>query len=120
MRISDWSSDVCSSDLRTGGALLAEVTELRAISGFDDAVYRRLRPYVCALPNAALSPINLNALDDDDAVLLTMLTDGEITPEPAQRLLRARPAVGRIGLPAFWPTPPLSGPPRSRAVRPPA
>src|SRR3546814_8373871 len=27
---------------RTGGALLAEVTELRAISGFDDAIYRRL------------------------------------------------------------------------------
>src|SRR5690606_28884822 len=28
---------------RSSGALLAEVTELRAIAGFDDAVYRRLR-----------------------------------------------------------------------------
>src|SRR3546814_3410516 len=70
---------------RTGGALLAEVTELRAISGFDDAIYRRLRPYVCALPSAALSPINLNALDEDDAALLAMLTDGELTPEAVQR-----------------------------------
>src|SRR3546814_4327288 len=117
MRISDWSSDVCSSDLRTGGALLAEVTELRATSGFDHAVYRRLRPYVCALPNAALSPINLNALDEDDAVLLTMLTDGELAPEAAQRLLRARPAGGWNELPAFWSQPTLAGITPSDAVR---
>src|SRR3546814_14418826 len=45
---------------RTGGALLAEVTELRAISGFDDSTYRRLRPHVCAMPTPPLSPAHHN------------------------------------------------------------
>ena len=94
---------------RSSGALLAEVTELRAISGFDDAVYRRLRPHVCALPTAGLSPLNVNALGEDDAVLLTMLTDGALAPAAAKRLLRARPAAGWPDLDSFWAQPMLAG-----------
>src|SRR3546814_8653043 len=64
-----------------------------------------------------LSPINLNALDEDDAALLAMLTDGELTPETVQRLLRARPAGGWNELPAFWAQPTLAGITPSDAVR---
>lgn len=113
----DASYQVRSPAYRTGGELLAEVTELRAISGFDDAIYRRLRPHVCALPTAELSPINLNALGEDDAVLLTMLTDGELAPEAALRLLRARPDGGWSELPAFWAQPALAGITPSESVR---
>jgi len=87
---------------RTSGALLAEPSELRAIVGFDDAIYTRLRPHVCALPTDALSPINLNTLDETDAVLLSMLTDGALGPDATRRLIRARPPGGWPDLGAFW------------------
>ena len=67
---------------RTSGALLAEVSELRAISGHDAAAYARLRPHVCALPEATLSPVNLNTLGEADAVVLSMLGDGALAPKP--------------------------------------
>src|SRR5690606_11897618 len=102
---------------RSSGALLAEVTELRAIAGFDDAVYRRLRPHVCALPTAGLSPLNVNALHEDDAILLTMLTDGQLAPGTARRLLRARPAAGWTDIDAFWAQPMLAGVEVPQAVR---
>src|SRR3546814_11405526 len=46
-----------------------------------------------------------------------MLTDGELTPEAVQRLLRARPAGGWNELPAFWAQPTLAGITPSDAVR---
>lgn len=58
---------------RTGGVMVAEVSELRAVAGVDDALYRRLRPYLCALPEARLSPLNVNTLEPQDAVLLVAI-----------------------------------------------
>lgn len=83
-----------SPPYRTAGTLLAEVSELRAVRGFTPAVYERLRPVVCALPNSDLSPINVNTLTPDKAVLLTMLTEGQVGPELARRVIAARPAGG--------------------------
>lgn len=83
-----------SQAYRTGGTLLAEVSELRAIRGFTGPVYDRLRPYVCALPTNDLSPINVNTLTPDKAVLITMLTEGKVSPELARRVIADRPAGG--------------------------
>ncbi len=79
---------------RTGGALLSEVSELRAIAGYDAATYARLRPHVCALPAAELSPVNVNTLEEDDAVILSMLTANAVAPEEARRILATRPPQG--------------------------
>src|SRR5690606_22943037 len=40
---------------RTGGTLLAEPSELRAVAGFNEEIYQRLRPLVCALPTPDLT-----------------------------------------------------------------
>ena len=87
---------------RTSATLLAEPSELRAIAGFNDDIYIRLRPHVCALPTDEPSPINLNTLEDDDAVLLSMLTDRALGPDAARRLIRARPSGGWPDIDAFW------------------
>ncbi|KGM56517.1 hypothetical protein N799_03630 [Lysobacter arseniciresistens ZS79] len=79
---------------RTAGALLAETSELRAVAGFDAELYESLRPYICALPIDARSPVNLNALDADHAVLLVALTDGALSAPAARRLLQSRPRAG--------------------------
>lgn len=94
---------------RTAATLLAEPSELRAIRGYDADVYVRLREYVCALPVAELSPVNINALRPEQAPLLSMLTLGATTPGEATRILAARPAGGWHDATAFWAHPALAG-----------
>lgn len=93
---------------RTGGTLLAEVTELRAIEGYDAATYARLRPHVCALPENALSPLNPNTLQEEDAPLLAMLTLGAVQGAAARRAIAGRPHAGWTDLAAFWRAPALA------------
>lgn len=106
LRESGGAEDEAYDGYRTAGALLAETSELRAIRGFTPEIYGRLRPYVCALPTADLSPINPNTLTEAQAPLLVMLTEGRMPLAVARRLIAARPAQGWaaeefLGLPAF-------------------
>lgn len=87
---------------RTGGGLLAEVSELRAIRGFNQQVFSRLRPHICALPLAERSPINVNTLREEDAVLLTALTEGKLSTAAARGVIAARPGAGWAEVTEFW------------------
>jgi general secretion pathway protein K len=84
------------------GRLILDVTELRQIAGVDARTYARLRPFVCALPTAQLSPINLNSLRLEDAPLLVMLTDGALSLSGARRVIAARPADGWASAFDLW------------------
>ncbi|WP_331716774.1 type II secretion system minor pseudopilin GspK [Stenotrophomonas sp. MMGLT7] len=92
---------------RTSGALLAEPSELRAIRGYDAQTYARIRPQVCALPSAELSPVNVNALQPEQAPVLSMLSLGRLTPAQARRILDQRPDGGWRDALAFWSQPAL-------------
>ncbi|WP_184718007.1 type II secretion system minor pseudopilin GspK [Caulobacter sp.] len=100
---------------RTAGGPLAEVSELRAVRGFTPELYARLRPYVCALPTTELSPVNVNTLPVEKAVVLSAITTGAVPLESARRVLNARPAQGWSDVEAFWgqqalaATPPIEG-----------
>ena len=94
---------------RTAGGPLAEVSELRAVRGFDARTYAVLRPYVCALPTTDLSPINVNTLPESRATLLSAITLGAVPPENARRVIAARPAGGWSDLEAFWGQQALAG-----------
>lgn len=93
---------------RTGGVMLAEVSELRAVKGVDAETYRRLRPYLCALPTTRLSPLNVNTLTPEQAPLLTMLTGGALAPRRARAVIAARPRDGWPNAAAFWAQPALA------------
>lgn len=97
-----------STPYRTGGVMLSEVSELRAIKGMDAELYDRLRPWVCALPTTRLSPININTLRPDQAPLLTMLTNGQVNPINAKSVLERRPRGGWADPTVFWSEPSLS------------
>lgn len=97
-----------SRPYRTAGTLIAEPSELRAVRGFTPDVYRRLRPYVCALPTSDLSPVNVNTLGADRAVLLVMLTEGALSLDSARAAIAARPAGGWGDGDDFWATPGLT------------
>ena len=94
---------------RTSGSLLAEASELRAIAGYSAPVYARLRPYVCALPSAELSPLNINTLASTDAPLLSMLSLGALDEAAARQVIAARPPGGWRDHASFWSQPSLAG-----------
>lgn len=94
---------------RAAGGLLADPSELRAVRDMTPALYARLKPWICALPMAELSPINVNTLLPDQGVLLAMVTGGRISPDVARQVLARRPADGYGSLVTFWGQPPLAG-----------
>ncbi|QDH73231.1 type II secretion system minor pseudopilin GspK [Brevundimonas sp. M20] len=97
-----------STPYRTAGVMMAETSELRAVKGVDEDAYRRLRPYVCALPTSQLSPLNVNTLSADQAPLISMLTLGQVTPQQARAVIARRPRDGWANSEAFWSQPALS------------
>ena len=94
---------------RPGNTLFAEVSELRAVAGVTPEIYARLRPFLCALPTADLSPINVNTLLPDQAPLLAMLSPGRISLNAARAAIVQRPAKGWESKAAFWSSRALSG-----------
>ena len=94
---------------RTGGVMLAEVSELRAVKGVDADLYRRLRPFVCALPTSQLSPLNVNTLTPEQAPLLMMLSDNALGPDSARAVIARRPRAGWADAAAFWAEPAMAG-----------
>jgi general secretion pathway protein K len=94
---------------RTANALFAEPGELRALAGMTPDLYRRLSPFLCALPVSDLAPINLNTLGPEQAPLLAMLAPGQLGLERARNVLAARPAGGWGSQVEFWRLDAMSG-----------
>jgi general secretion pathway protein K len=87
---------------RTGNTLLADPSELRAVAGVTPEIYRELKPFVCALPAADMSPINVNTLLARDAPLLAMLAPGKVGPDRIRGLIASRPPAGWRSTYDFW------------------
>ena len=92
---------------RTGNTLFAEVSELRAVAGMTPEIYARARPWLCALPVAELSPINVNTLSPEQAPLLAMLAPEQIPLDRARQIIASRPASGWSYMIDFWRQPAL-------------
>lgn len=92
---------------RAANAMMAEASELRAVNGVTPAIYARLRPWVCALPVAEMSPINVNTLGAAQAPLIAMLYGEALRPDAARRVIGERPAAGWPEIGAFWNSPTL-------------
>lgn len=93
---------------RTANTLMADPSELRAVVGVTPEIYARLRPWICALPVAKPSVINVNTLLPEQAPLLAMLLPDTMTVEGARQALLRRPPQGYESPSAFWKVPALS------------
>lgn len=87
---------------RTANTLFAEASELRAVAGMTAEIYARVRPFICALPVAELSPLNVNTLSVEQAPLLAMLAPRQLSLETARRVIAARPMAGWANMSEFW------------------
>jgi len=93
----------------TANRLYAHPSELRAVKGVTPDLYARLRGWVCALPEAELSPLNVNTLLPEQAPLLAMLfAPNTLSPSAARSHLAKRPASGYGSLIRFWEAPELA------------
>ncbi len=86
---------------RTGNTLMSDPSELRAVAGVSRADYEKLHPWICALPKAAPSKINVNTILPEQAPLLAMLRPNLSIEAVRQGLLR-RPPQGFNTAAAFW------------------
>lgn len=91
-----------STPYRTANRFMVDPSELRVINDVTPAIYDRVRPWVCALPTAELSPINVNTLLPDQAPLVAMLLPGQMSVDQARQLLARRPADGYGSTVEFW------------------
>lgn len=89
--------------------MMADASELRSVPGVADRHYRLLWPWICALPVADLSPVNVNTLLPEQAPLLAMLVPGRIDLAKARALLATRPVNGFGSVIEFWESPALAG-----------
>lgn len=96
---------------------VSDITELRVIAGMNPEIYERLKPWICALPVAGLSPINVNTLTPAQAPLLAMLFDGRLPTEAARSVIAQRPVDGYGSQVRFWETAALAALEPSSAVR---
>jgi general secretion pathway protein K len=85
---------------------MQDVSELRTVYGVDADLYRRLLPYVCALPKQTLL-VNINTLHESQAPLLAALFLAELDPVEAEQVLQQRPREGWGSVEVFLTMPPL-------------
>ena len=90
---------------RTPNRPLVDVSELRAVAGVTPEIYAAVEPWLCALPEAVPSPINVNTLTPAQAPLLAMLLPGQLGLEDARTLIARRPANGWPQIGDFWTEP---------------
>ena len=95
--------------LRTANTLMIDASELRVLRGMTPELYRLVRPWVCALPTADLSPVNVNTLAPAQAPLIAMLVPTGLDVATARRMIELRPGNGFPNLDAFWAAPVLRG-----------
>lgn len=93
---------------RTADTLMADPSELRAVSGVSRADYDRLRPWLCTLPRPERSAINVNTLLPEQAPLIAMLAPDTVSVEAARQVLLQRPPQGFATSAAFWSQPALA------------
>ncbi|MFN3618815.1 type II secretion system minor pseudopilin GspK [Sphingorhabdus sp.] len=87
----------------------AHPSELRAVKGVNNAIYAKLQPWICALPELVLSRLNVNTLLPEQAPLLAMLfPPGSMNLAIARSHLAKRPSSGYGSLIRFWAAPELA------------
>jgi general secretion pathway protein K len=87
---------------RTSGTLMADPSELRAIAGMTPEIYTQLKPWVCTLPIARPSTINVNTLLPEQAALVAMMAPDTLSVDGARQLLLRRPLQGWANPAQLW------------------
>lgn len=87
---------------RTGGVLLADVSELRAMSGITPELFKTISPWLCAYPETTPARVNVNLLEPVQAPVLAALSGGRLLLADARAVIESRPPGGWRTEEEFW------------------
>ena len=90
------------SSYRTPNNLISSISELRAIRGYTEEYFQKIKSFVCVLPNTFHNSINLNTIRPDQTNLLVMLIGKKLNLSVADRIINSRPKEGFRNLDSFW------------------
>ncbi|MEM6898979.1 MAG: type II secretion system minor pseudopilin GspK [Pseudomonadota bacterium] len=90
-----------SPPYRTSGQPMADVSELRAVLGYESEVVTALEPLVCVRRDTNLGPFNVNTMQEVHAPLMVTTLGGGVTLQEAEDLLNRRPFGGWQSLDDF-------------------
>ncbi|MDA9608650.1 type II secretion system minor pseudopilin GspK [SAR86 cluster bacterium] len=77
----------------TSNQYMQDITELRKVKGITEMIYKKIEPYICALP-ISYNKININALSPLNPNLLIALTNNKFSEAEAIQFLENRPFNG--------------------------
>ncbi len=79
---------------RAANQPMADLSELRAVSGYSQELIESLRALVCVRPERRETALNVNTLRIDQAALLSAALSGELDVETARIIISERPLQG--------------------------
>jgi|GEM_PF-338958 len=82
----------------TSGTQLAELSELRAIRGYNKTIIDQISPLLCARQDKKMSILNINTLKPEHSALLSMVFAGELSPRDARNIIENRPEEGWLSV----------------------
>ena len=103
----DLDYELLTPAYRAANGLIVDVSELNLIQGYTADIMKKLRPYVCALPDNYLK-LNINTIDREKPELLAMLIK-DLPVSSAATLLAERKQSGYDSLISFWQLEALAG-----------
>jgi general secretion pathway protein K len=77
----------------TANSPIGDVSELLAIEGMTPAIYRKIKPFVCAL-TSTINKINVNTIKADNAEILVALFENKLNISDAKSVISSRDAEG--------------------------
>ena len=80
---------------------IAHPSELMAVKSFSKKVYEAIKDYICVLPEAKDSSLNINTISSDRAELLYAALGGKVTLEKVKEVISQRPEEG-YEIQEFW------------------
>ena len=113
----DYDYAALAEPYRTGNGLVADLSELRMVKGYEPATLDLLNRYLCADDSTDLSVLNVNSLTAEQSLLLVALIGGSFTFDMATELILARPGPGYGDVADFWLDPILAGREVEQTVR---
>jgi len=91
----------------TANSPIGDVSELLAIEGMTPAIFRKIKPFVCALPSPS-NKINVNTIKDDGAQVLVALFENKLTLSDAKSVISGRDLEGFKSVSEFFSSPEIT------------
>lgn len=79
---------------RAANTMMSHRSELRAVLGYNQEIYLKLLPYICAIPGNSTQVLNVNTIEVEQAALLAGMFDNKISVGEAESIINQRPGDG--------------------------